>query len=395
MSSAPDDTPAPVASRLWWAVPAVALIILGLFGLIFGGGPEKVAFGSSYDASNNGYRAAYLVLDELKYPVERSRRPSGGEIRWALFPFTTSPGMDDEFMPVSRGRSDLSEKDARPLDDWVQRGGLLLLATDSPAPLARFGLTPGGGSQATGGPEAADAKNLAGTSREVVGPAGGRGWGSFAGKPLVTIYPRGKGQIWFVNRPDVFENQYIRDTDNAVLICRIADAMRAERPGGRIAFDEHVHGLRDRPGAVELLFRPPVLGVTIQVLVLAVFALWHFGPRFGPLRTLPPPNRRSKEEFLDALAALLARKGDRAEAYRTIRDDLARRIEQELGLPAGTSPELLAREAERRRGVRFGPLRNMLEADSPPGGNTAAAFLSAIHELEAIANECLRTRPRR
>src|SRR5687768_14431164 len=82
----PDDLPAPPASRLWWAVPAVGLILLTLVAMIFGGGPEKVDFGTSYDASDRGFRAAYLLLEELQYPVERSRRPSGGEVRWVLSP---------------------------------------------------------------------------------------------------------------------------------------------------------------------------------------------------------------------------------------------------------------------------------------------------------------------
>ena len=59
-------------------------------------------------------------------------------------------------------------------------------------------------------------------------------------------------------------NDNLRVEDNAVLACRLADAMLAERPGGRLAFDEYCHGLRDRPSVAEVLFRPPVLGVTVQ-----------------------------------------------------------------------------------------------------------------------------------
>jgi len=46
----PDDAnaePPSPASRLWWAVPAVGLVLLALIGIVFGGGPEKVAYGTS------------------------------------------------------------------------------------------------------------------------------------------------------------------------------------------------------------------------------------------------------------------------------------------------------------------------------------------------------------
>ena len=78
--------------------------------MLFGGGPEKVAHGTSYDASGRGFRATYLLLEELGYPVERSRRSTGGEVRWVLFP------------------SKVSQRDVDELDAWVKRGGVVLLA---------------------------------------------------------------------------------------------------------------------------------------------------------------------------------------------------------------------------------------------------------------------------
>src|SRR5438094_7730721 len=99
----PGDPPSDPASRLWWAVPAVGIILLAVLAMFFGGGPEKVDYGTSYEASSGGSRAAFLLLQELGYPVERSRRPSGGDVRWVLFPTKTSA------------------KDVAGLDDWVRR----------------------------------------------------------------------------------------------------------------------------------------------------------------------------------------------------------------------------------------------------------------------------------
>jgi hypothetical protein len=388
----PDAPPAPPASRLWWAVPATGLILLTLLASLFGGGPQKVDFGTSYDASDRGFRGAYLLLEGLGYPVERLRRPTGGEVRWVLAPGKTTA------------------KEAAALDDWVQRGGVLLLAPgdeDLPGRLGvrvsvRGGAPPRPGLpfdpspfRARGTPHPAEAPDVATVyagPAEVTGPPDGRTWGRIDGEPLVTVHPRGRGQVWLLRRPDVLGNGNLREGDNAILACRLAEAMLRERPGGRLAFDEYVHGLRDRPSATELLFRPPVLGVTLQVLLLGALALWHYGVRFGPARAAPPAPRRSKAEFLDAMAELLARNGDRAAAFRTVRDALLRRLEESLGLPAGTPVERVVDELARRRGIEPGPLLRLLSADRPPDGAGAGAFLAAIRQLESAAHECLQPR---
>ena len=392
------DVPIPLASRLWWTVPAIGLVLLALIAMIVGGGPEKVDFGTSYDASDRGFRGVYLLLEELGYPVERSRQASGGEIRWILFPSKTS------------------EKEARTIGDWIKRGGYVLLAVDnsefadqiglsvqvangSPPPknevnpfesMVPYKLEKGKPHEATG----PDVSELYAGQLEVKGPSGGEVRGSIEGKPLVTIYRRGRGEVWLLNRPDVLANTNLRQGDNAIFACRLAEEMLEERPGGRLAFDEYCHGLHDRPSVFQLLFKPPVLAASLEMLLLTGLALWHFGVRFGALRRTPPPARRSKEEFLDAMAELLTRKGDRAEAFRTVRDEFIRRLEENLGLPAGTSVEQTVREAVRRRGIKLEPLLQLLTAPTPPQGAGAGAFLDALHQLEIAANECFQSRTR-
>jgi hypothetical protein len=232
---------------------------------------------------------------------------------------------------------------------------------------------------------------------QVKGPSGGRTWGRIDGQPIVTIYQRGKGQLWLLNRPDVLINDNVRDGDNAVLACRLADEMLQERPKGRIAFDEYCHGLHDRPSVYQLIFRRPALYVTLEALLLLGLALWHYGIRFGSLRPAPPPARRSKEEFLNAMAALLARKGDYGDAFRTVRDAFLLKLEKELGLSAGTPLKQVIREAKLRRNADPNLLRDLLTARTPPQGAGAAAFLNALHLLETAADECFqsRTRPRK
>jgi hypothetical protein len=384
----PDEFAPPPATRLWWLVPGVGIVLLALFAMLFGGTQETVDYGTSYDASDSGFRAAYLLLEELKYPVERSRRLTGGEIRWVLFPNHVDAKLGQE------------------LDAWVQRGGLLLLATDEPDLPRQLGLEvtvhqpfklshqPQGTSRPASAP---DVRSLIAGDTQVNGPRDGRAWGTIDGRPLITIYSRGHGEVWLVNRPDVFTNTNLHgEADNAILTCRLADAMLRERPKSNLLFDEYSHGLRDRPDVMELLFRPPARGVTLEMMLLTALVLWHFGSRFGQVRPPKPLSRRSKEEFLDAMAELLTRKGDRAEAFREVRDDFLLRLQEHLGLPSLATPKETAQEAGRRRGLPEEPLLELLTASSPPQGTGTAAFLAALHQLETFSNECLQfgRRPR-
>jgi hypothetical protein len=377
-----DSTPPAPASALWWAVPAVGLLLLSVIASLFGG-PDGVGHGTSYDASDRGFRGAYLVLKELGYPVARSRLLTGGEVRWVL--------------PPAR----LSAKESAALADWVSAGGLLLLAPHDDELPGRLGLTVAveralrdRERPAARPARAPDVATLVVGFAEVTGPPCDRSWGEVDGKPLVSVYPRGRGAVWLMHRPDLFANAHLREADNAVLVCRLAEAMLRERGGGTLAFDEYAHGLRDRPSAGELLFRPPVLGVTLQLLLLGAVALWHFGTRFGAVHADPAAPRRSKEEFLEALAELLARNGDCAAAFRTVRAALVRRLEESLGLATGTPVERTVGELARRRGVDPDPLLRLLSADHPPAGRGVGAFLDAIRQLDAAAHECLPSRRR-
>jgi hypothetical protein len=365
--------------RLWWAVPAAGFLLLLLLAMLFGGAPAPKP-NSSYDAGDQGFRAAYLLLEDLGYPVLRSRRLTGGTVRWALFP-------------------DPSRREAGLLDDWIKDGGVLVLADPKGEFSRDLGLdlkTEHSGQEEDEEPAAGpDVTHLAGGTARVSWPGhAGRVWAQAGGEPFVTVYAHGRGQVWLLNRPDFVTNRLVRKADNAVLLCRLAEATLRERPG-ELAFDEYFHGMRDRPGVVALLLTPPALWVTLQGVLLLALLLWHYGPRFGGLRPLPPPSRRSSEEFLDAMAALLARKKDYVDAFWTVREDLRAALEQELGLPHGAPDDRLADEAALRRGVNRDLLRRLLAAGGPPGGAGPAAFVQALHQLETLRDDSLHRRPPR
>lgn len=371
MSLSP-DAPTASAARLGWVVPAAAVLLLLALAAVLGNHtPGTAKTGTSYDASHDGFRAAYLLLEDLGYPVTRSKRPTGGSARFVLAPEDATPA------------------DAGALDDWVRRGGTLVLATEHAAFARPLGMElrveeleeAPESEPATGG----GATRLAAGSTYVSWPKhAGQVWARAGDRPAVTVYERGRGEIWLMNRPEILTNRRLREGDNSVFLCRMAEDVLRRRPG-ELAFDEFFHGMRERPGVMELLFRPPALWVTLQAILVLALVLWREIPRFGSLRPLRAPSRRSKDEFLSAMASLLERKHDYAGAYGTVHDNLMIELARELGLPPGAPPERI-REAARGRPAASA-LDAVLARAEWPRGSGRAAFVHALNDLEAAHHE--------
>jgi hypothetical protein len=363
-------------AKLWWAVPAATGLLLMGVALVFGKPPEQAKARTSYDASSDGFRAAYLLLDELGYAVERSKRPAGGAARLLLFP-------------------DASQDKAYLLDSWIREGGILILGVDKPEFAGHLGMSLKIQTMADPGQESASGAGIArlagGTIRVEWPGQAGEVWAKAGEQPAVTMFQRGRGEIWLLNRPQLLTNRQLPQADNAVLLCRLAEAAVHKR-SGKLAFDEYFHGMHERPGVAELLFEPPTLWVTLQGLALLGVVLWHFAPRFGtPRPAVVASRRRSKEEFLDAMASLLERKGDYTDSFRTAWEDFVREIGRELGLPAGTPVDRILDEAERRRPDRLVRFRR-LRGQAPV---SRLAFVKALQELESARGEFFHERPHR
>ena len=356
-----------ISARLWWAVPSAGVLVLMALAMLFGSSDTQRQQGTSYDASSKGLRAAYLFLEDLGYPVARSRRATGGSVRFVLFPKS-------------------GQKEAEIVDEWVRRGGILVLADDTGEYAEKMGvhlkirsLEIDADQLSASGP--AGVSKLAPGKLEAVWPGQmGRVWAAVEEDSALTVYERGRGQLWLVNRPELFDNKHLRQADNAILLSRLADEV-LEKRGGDLNFDEFVHGLRDRPDVVELLLRPPTLWITILGFMFVGLIVWHFAPRFGKFQPEARPRRRSKEEFLDAMASLLERKGDSGAAYAVVRDDILRSVEAELGLPNGIPVEQLVATAISYRGKQIEstlkPLETVLRS-----GASQTTFLTALNELE-------------
>jgi hypothetical protein len=369
------DGPAPPPhSTLWFAIPACTVVLAVALGMLVGRDDSQAstAMGTSYDASNSGFRALYNILDELGYSIERSRHVAGGSVRWALAPMKPK-GTDAEHVA-----------------EWVRHGGRLLLA-DAKGDLAvavGVEVHVSDDSPADSIPTTIDDVKELAPGKTLIAPLGdaGRMWEAAGGEPLVTIHKVGDGEVWLLHRPLALANDQMKRGDNAIFAARLAEAMSEGKPG-KIAVDEYCHGLRSRPGIIELLFQPPIRTAAIQGTLFVGLLLWGAAVRFGPLRALPPPRRRSKEEFLSALGDMLHRQGDTASAFRTIQGELVGQLAERVGLPPNTHPETVVATANRRRPMSP-EVVHLLTCAAPPSGR--AAFVAAIHSLDKASHELTR-----
>jgi hypothetical protein len=251
---------------------------------------------SSYATTRSGLAAYASVLDRAGHPVRRlrtpiaERAPRGDETLIVLEPDVVEP------------------EEARAIGDWVRAGGRLVAGGRGDAPwleavvedVPRWG--PDGGSRRAALLPVAETADVGqvrgaeggawhelGTTLPVVGPADA---------PLVVTARSGRGTVALIADASPLHNSGLARADNAALGVALA--------GGRpVAFLETVHGYGVSRGIASLPAR--VKWTLIGLLLTTLVALWSAARRFGPTEDpdtpLPPP----RIEYVDALAASLAR----------------------------------------------------------------------------------------
>lgn len=311
-------------SRRWrvaLAVVAVLVVVnlaLRLLGTLTGGTPGGPR-SSSYATSPRGDAAYAELLGHVGHPVDQVRAlphdapPIAGAAVFLLDP------------------PEVRAEDLAALRSFVRDGGRLVAAGLSPRAVRRL-VSP-------------VPRRVPGSRRLSVRGFEIRTDGAATWQPqgFLAVEHVGRGAVYLLADSSPLQNRFLGTADDAAF--GLALAAPASRP---VEFLESYHGYGRGSGlsALPLAWKLLLAGLGLSALVFMVARGRRFGPPEEDGRSLPPPRR----EYVDSLAAVVARSKRREDAVlpvrREARDALLRRAS--YGPEAGDD---LVRAAARRLGV--------------------------------------------
>jgi len=361
-----------VTRRAWLVVSAIVagVVALNLLAVVLDrltrgpSGPES----SSYATAPHGLAAYADLLRRAGHEVSRLRRAPEEA---TLDPAGTVVVLD----PEGPRRAD-----AAALRAFVERGGRLVaggalpeawlaeLVDDEPEwsrrPLARaVPLAPVGEVRGVARVRAAGPGSWSETGEAL--PALGDG-----NRTLLAVAAVGRGRMLLIADASPLQNRLLDEADNAALGLAVAG------PRGRpVAFVESVHGYGAASGlaAIPRRWLAALAGVVLAALVFLVARGRRLGPPEREDRELPPARR----EYVESLAAVLARTPRPGDAATPVRAEVRTRIALRAGL-GGDPDERELLEAGRRQGLDDVDLAAALRPDGDvfAAGRTLARLAS-------------------
>ena len=297
------------------------------------GDSDTEGFPTTYSTGRNGAQAAYLLLRKLGYPSERWEKspvelPSDGAGKILI--------LADPYYPP-----DKSEREA--LQQFARTGGCIIYIGQLPfffvgtEPLSSPPLTianprMGKFPALAPSPLSRDAAEITmrATNRWVASDNAQVPVYGTASEPVVTTWRLSKGRMIWWSAPTPLTNSGISLEGNLAFFL---DCIRAGRPSANpgettVLWDEYFHGYG---GSLWSYFaETPVPWAIFQLALAAVFAVFTFGRRSGPVYAPRPVSRLSPLEFVDTLGDLY-RRADAGPAvvrvaYQRFRTQLLRRL---------------------------------------------------------------------
>lgn len=338
---------------LTWAALIFASLIVAL-SLLSSGEPDS-GIPSSYSARPSGAKAAYLLLQDLGYKVER----------WEQRPTDLPAEAGGTVLVIAKPSRSPSREEKEALQLYLTRGGKILFtgraadfylpyanteAESMPDPLPRdfqpqllTSLTRGGAISLSPNAYWKDCSTrcLVHYSDERSGSA----------RPIVVSYQVGKGQViwWAATAP--LNNTGISNSGNMELLLNsLGDAANH-----RVFWDEYFHGSQRTAGSY--LSEKPILFGLAQGVLAALALLLTYSRRNGPIYPADSPSRLSPLEFVETLGGLYRR----AHATRAALEVPYARYRALAGRQLGLRTDVPAAELARGIRIRLGDKDDSLQ----------------------------------
>ncbi len=381
-------------SRLEWIVLAALIVVLAGESAFLGGRDAEDAREprpnpSTYNTKGSGTQALYIWLQELALPVRRwesslRNLPAQATVLLVLGP-----------------RLPFDEQELRSVEEWIRKGGVLLLADDTvggPVPgvwagaaALRFGLQPRTGGKSEALRPAFPSSYAEGV--ETIQPTSWvrfqrqrpEGWAPlFADRvgEVLAIKRLGEGTIIALSDPGIFSNARLEVAGHARLALNVT---RGHVGSGVVLVDEFHHGHGHQSAFLRYLTGTAVPWILAQAALAFLVFVMARGTRFGPPVPVEETARASSLEYVGALGDLYRRAGARRLAEESLAKSFRRTLTEVLGARANETSVKLAGRATLRFGLRAERVKACLE----PGPGMAASdetllkYAQAVHDVEA------------
>jgi hypothetical protein len=355
-------------------------------------GSEGQAIPSSYSASPGGANAAYLLLGELHYNVQR----------WERSPIELPDDPQGSILILADPDETPSDEESRALQSFVENGGQMLFTGDR---IERFFSQPFSGAKIMVFDYQSDSRSY----EAKIPSAFTRGASTVSLKPeaewdqltpqqitlygdtasrsaVVVSWRLGAGRILWWAGPTPLTNAGISQAQNMNLFL---DAMKVEASDAssaapsQIYWDEYFHG--ERSSLWSYMQNTPVAWGMLQLGVLAAGILFTFSRRSGPTALPASVSRLSPLEFVDTLGGLYERAKAEPAVIEIVYQQFRLLLTRQLRLSSKIDDATLAAAIRTRLGREFielpDALRRAAAASREPKVSPAEA-LALIQELE-------------
>jgi len=305
----------------------------------------RTGYPSSYSTAWDGAKAAYLLLEELGYDVQR----------WDRSPTELTGDPSNQVLILASPLQPASSEETAALRRFLEDGGHILTTGDD---FAEF--LPGGQKftetdDAEGEvqfPAVLPSPLTAGAPE--ISMAAPTDWHPnkvdqlvvYGNKDTAAVvtYVVGKGSVVWWGSPSPLTNRRIREPGSLDLLLNSVGGIH----GKQILWDEYFHGARG--DFWSYVARTPLPWVFLQLGVLLVFVLLTYSRRYGTIRMPGRISRLSPLEFVDTLGDLYTSAHAGSAAVRVAYQRLRYQLTRQLALPANATVAELSRASGRTLG---------------------------------------------
>lgn len=317
---------------------------------------EETVVPSTYSARSRGAKAAYLLLQDLGYKVER----------WEQSPTELPLDQPEHTIVVLASPFRLpSQEEKNALQKYLSLGGKILETGSSPslylphaeteperlpAPVGRdyqpqllTSLTRGGVIQMSPGAYWKDASTAFLTHY------------ADEARPIVVSYKVGQGQvIWWASSTPLTNAAIAKSGNLALLLNSLG------QPGSvHVYWDEYFHGYKQSFSGY--FHQAPIVYGLMQCALVFAALVFTFSRRNGPIHPLAPPARLSPLEFVYTLGKLYRRAKATHAALEVPYSRFRLLATRQLGISPDTSAPDLARAVKSRMRYKENDLSGLLE----------------------------------